>query len=222
MGKWRGRCGCLGCAGGILGFILLMMFGLPILLGIFYEDTWFLPGDARNFDVTATFAEVQKHAGDDVQLVSIEAYYVRSDGTIDLKAEYTPYVRYTFVRELDEPPDDAPPIGAGGNLDDRWYERVEVMVERPWKSWSVTSGGSSYTYYNLGMDRDTSDPAAGLPGNLVPPPTCPFAMLWEKAMQRDTPRSAVAVIRYDEQGYHFSVNSTPYNFDFDFDCNLKG
>lgn len=220
MSKLTGRCGCVGCISGILGFIFAMIFTIPTALGIWQEDTWLVPGDSENFDVLATFSEVEKHAGDNVQLISIDAYYVRSDGTLDLKADYNPYVNYTFVRESD-PPDDAPPVGAGGNPDNVWYERIDVEITRPWQNWRVTSSSSEYSYYNLGMDKDTYDPTATIPGEIVPAPTCSFAELWEKAIQRDAPRSAVATIEYDSNGYRFSISGTPYTFRFGFECNLR-
>lgn len=213
-------CGCWGCMSGVVGFVLAMIFTVPIAIGIGIEETWLVPGDAKKFDVIETYSDVKKFAGENVDLVSISAYFVTSDGRMNLHADYNPYVEYLFVREAEPDEGDSRPVGAGGSLDNQWYEQVRVRISQPWSSRHVTSSSSEYSYYNLGMDKDSYDPQANSVGEAVPAPTCDFATLWEKAMQRDTPRDAVATIEYTAQGYHFRVSGTRYDFYFDFNCHL--
>src|SRR5436190_7302925 len=118
-------------------------------------DTRDVPGDAAHFDPVTSYPSVLDYAGTGAELVSVDAYYVRSDGTAELNATYSPapYVDYNFVRKLDKAPPNAPPIGAGGANTDPWYEPVEIRLYQPGQMRQVTSGGNSYTYVNKGMER---------------------------------------------------------------------
>ncbi len=186
-------------------------------------DTRSIPGDASHFDPVASFPSVLDYAGAGSELVSLSAYYVRSDGTMELTATYSPapYVTYDFVRELDKAPDNALPIGAGGANTAPWYQPIEIHVYKPGQWRQVESSSSSYTYVNKGMERSVNDARNGLSSPIVVAPACPFAKLWEIALKHDAPAEAVAIITYDADGYTFSISGLSIYLTFDANCQLK-
>ncbi len=177
-----------------------------------------VPGDAKAFDPIAALPQVAAYAGEGAELTVIDAYYVRSDGTMDLTASYHPYVNFTFARKVPTPAD-APPIGAGGKADGAWYEPVTIKAYEPGSWWTVRSNNSSYSYVNRGMKRDTSRPTTS-PNVIIPTPKCTFKQLWSAAVEKGAPKDAVAVIRYFERGYNFSINDADVRLQFDRDCQL--
>lgn len=223
--KQPGRVGC---------YIRLILVAVGIfLLGVyviipFFEmgggnaDTREVPGDASRFDPFGSLPEIRAYAGENALLMEIEMYYVRSDGTMELTAEYSPSPRatYDFMREVPRP-DNAPPIGAGGSNTDPWYEPIEIEAYKPGQWWTVTSGSNRYSYMNKGMERDTSSPRNGLPSDVLDDPKCSLTELWEEAISSaDAPRDAVAIITYDEDGYEFTISGLSVYLRFDMDCNL--
>ncbi len=192
----------------LVGAAIFVCGFLPGILGsIAFEQVWFVPGDASRFDPVASFAAVHDFAGRDYQPYYLEARYVRSDGTLDLFASYLPQVTYRFFREIQA--DNAPPVGAGGSLSGRQYEVAQVLISSP---------GQRRLHFNLGMDRDTWTPNNTRPGEALPEPTCSFAELWREALTQDAPESAVAVIRYDANGYEFRIQDTSISLRFDAAC----
>jgi hypothetical protein len=152
--KRRLRIGCLLFAIVLAALLPIVIIFLIIPLfqsGLGMVDTRPVPGDPRNFDPVAALPGVREYAGEGAQLVSIEAYYVRSDGTLDLNASYRPYTTYKFYREV-PPPADAPPVGAGGKAGGKWYEPVQVRASEPgqWYHVTRTGGGVSqeFSYKN--------------------------------------------------------------------------
>jgi hypothetical protein len=222
--KKASSAGCFTIAlliGGIIVVSILVCGGIPILFSsLVVERTAPVPGDASNFDPIAHFDAIQQYGGENLKIVSINAWYVRSDGTLDLYADYNPYVEVVFYRELAQPPADAPPVGAGGSPDDRWYEKVEVKLRRPGQLWTVTSGGNSYQYVNLGMEQDVSRPTTHTPGEATSKPICSFKTLWDAALKQDAPTSAVATIRYNANGYEFSIRDTNIRLNFNWECQV--
>ncbi len=185
-------------------------------------ETADLPGDARAFDGFGELAGVQAYAGSDTQLVEIELALVRRDGTMDLKAEYTPKpdATYTFVREVPRP-SDAPPPGAGGANVGPWYETVSIRAYEPGqRRRRTTIGGSTnsvVTYTNKGMERDTSDARSGEVAT-VPPPACSVASMFDAAIARGAPEDAVAHVTYNADGYEFRISGLGIALDFDHEC----
>ncbi len=186
-------------------------------------DTRPVPGDAALFDPVASYASVLEYAGTGAELVSMEAFYVRSDGTLELTASYSPppSVDYNFVRKLDKAPANAPPVGAGGSNTDPWYEPIEIRLFQPGQWRHVSSGGTSYTYVNQGMERDKDDPENGLSDPIVPAPVCSLAELWTAALAKDAPADAVAIIKYDADGYTFRISGLSVNLEFGMDCKQR-
>jgi len=200
--------------------------GLTYFLSVHVEETKQLSSDPENFNPVSSYTEVQEHAGSNTQLVSLSTYYVRSDGTMNLNADYTPGPRaeYEFYKILDQPPENAPPIGAGSTIENIWYEPITVSVYKPWQTRHVKKigGGFSteYSYVNLGMDRESDDPRSGEPDQAVNEPQCDFSELWNTAIQQGAPKNAVANIEYTVKGYEFRIQNTDFRFEFDQACNL--
>jgi hypothetical protein len=206
-----------------LCYVIYQAFVSPLFIsGFGLADTRPVPGDSRHFDPIAAYPVIVDYAGGKSNLVSIFALYVRSDGTLDLNASYRPYVTYEFYREMDTPPADAPPVGAGGTVSGTWYEPVQIRAYEPGQWRRVSGGGVGYTYMNQGMERDTSSPTTNPSDEFVDMPVCSFKQLWDVALTKDAPKDAVATIEYDIDGYEFRISDTSISLEFDFDCQLKG
>jgi hypothetical protein len=185
------------------------------------RTTYAPPGDDNSrFDPIAAADEVQAQVGEGAELIAMSATFVKSDGTQDLVTEvYFATTDYEFVREV-PPPADAPPIGAGGSVDGRWYQVTNVDIFSPGQMRRVT-GSDNYSYVHKGMDLDTDNPIGSKPAT-IPMPRCSFATLWEQALQDNIPAEAVARITYDESGYEFSISDLDYYAQFDMDCRYTG
>jgi hypothetical protein len=222
--------------GCLLGLVIALAAGLPIfffvigpmfgLFNVFGEDTREVPGDPAAFDPIASYAEIEAYAKGEaasIEFIEMDATYVKSDGTLDLTAEsYFPQVTYRFAIPS-ERPEDAPPIGAGGSTGD--YEQlVTIKAFQPGQFRSVTSfsGGTrtTYSYKHLGLERDVDDPTPVAQRETLPVPSCSFAELWETAIQRDAPRDAVAIIKYDDGEYRFSISAVSIYLEFDQSCEV--
>ncbi|HVO41555.1 MAG TPA: hypothetical protein VMT34_02975 [Aggregatilineales bacterium] len=235
------RISLAGCVGTLIFLAIAAGIGVAILsvffpnalngiiggiTGVQVPQTRALPGSAGAFDPVASFAAVSAFAGSDAQLTSISAANVRSDGTLDLNATYSPAPRvdYEFVHEVPRPAD-APPVGAGGTGTGPWYEPVTIEVYQPGARRHVTriGGGvsTSFDYVNDGMTRDTDSPTTSLSDPIVVAPKCGFADLWKVALQNDAPKDAVARIDYKAAGYSFSISALKVYLQFDLDCRLK-
>ena len=171
------------------------------------EDTAAPPGDPHRFDAVASYAGVAAFAGPAARLRHLRVVHARSDGTIDVEAEYEPTVTYDFVRPAVLTPEAAKrPVGARGKADA--MESVEVTIRKP-GLWSVTSGASHYQEEHLGMDRrvgtdgDTSD--------VVPEPSCDLRALWKAAIAAGAPADAVADISYDRSGWRLEIGDVGFD-----------
>ncbi|MCB9455188.1 MAG: hypothetical protein H6671_04280 [Anaerolineaceae bacterium] len=209
--------GALGDLGGIGGLI-----GTATNLG---PESRAIGGNPSQYDPLAALTEVMAFAGEGAQLAAIHANYVRSDGTLDLTATYTPspYVEFTFLREVPRPAD-APPVGAGGSTTGPWYEPITIEAYRPGAVRHVTQTGggfnATYNYTNQGMIKEVESPTTNPFGEIVAMPECTFTQLWETALAEGAPEEAVAIIDYDEDGYTFNIVGTMV-LRFDASCALK-
>lgn len=181
------------------------------------DNTTAPPGDLRNFDPVAAFPAIAAYAGPDARLVSLAAWYVRTDGAMDLEADYMPRVEAQFVTratEADVAAQGPRAPGSGFAVGALLQTRVEVHAPR-W--YHVTSGGSEWDEKHLGMGRA---PGGEAPPDLAfaAPPSCPFGQLWKQAQQRGAPADVVAIIRYDATGYAFEANGRDFRLRFSADC----
>lgn len=186
------------------------------------EETTPFSGDPSMFDPVNAYNEVQAQAGSDTLLTEIDATMVKSDGTLDLTAEYkpAPHVTFTFYELLDTPPEDAPPTGAS-----QWYQRVKIEAYQPGQWRHVISRGGEinmeYSYQNKGLDKDISTPTSSKPSQeFIDPPSCHFSEIWEKAIEQGASPEYVANISYDEDGYAFIIRDTKIRLQFDTNCQL--
>lgn len=245
-GSRGGGCGgwsCFGCVLtlviggsiliGVMGFVSAVFnVNIPFmnqimtaLTGVEAPQTQPLTTDANNFDPFVGLAQAQALAGEGAQLVSIDATYVRSDGTMDLNATYSPAPRvtYDFVRQV-ERPKDAPPVGVAGSTLGPWYEPITIEAYEPGQRRHVSirggNGSVEFDYVNEGMVKETDDPTTNLSGEIVEAPTCTAQALWKEALKKDAPRDAVAIIEYDEDGYTFNISGVLY-LRFGTDCKIQ-
>lgn len=208
-----GLCTMIGPGEGFLGGILNDVAGV---------DTADLPGDARAFDPFAAVPAVAAYAGDGAELVEIDVRLVRADGTMDLKASYSPKpdVTYRFAREVERPAN-APPPGAGGANIGPWYETINIRAYEPGqRRRRTTIGGSTnttVTYTNKGMERDVQDPRSGAVETL-PTPRCSIEAMFAEAIREGAPADAVANVSYDADGYEFSISGIGIDFEYGHDC----
>ncbi len=159
-----------------------------------------VPGDPSHFDPIASYETIHKFAGETLDLDSIVISYVRSDGTLDLKAGYDPTVNYRFFHELSTPPPSAPPLGSKGVTDQKWDDQVEVVVQ---PSRIISIGGN----------------VQGL--TAISAPTCSMKRLWSAAIEKGAPSDAVASVVINKSGYYFSIRNTKTSLHFDADCRLS-
>lgn len=186
------------------------------------EQTTPFSGDPSMFDPVNAYEEVHAHAGIDTQLTKIDATMVKSDGTLDLTAQYTPapHVNFTFYRILDEPPENAPPTGTS-----EWYQKIQIEAYEPGQTRHVRSFGGDvnmeYWYTNKGLDRDESTPNSyNRSDKFVDPPNCHFSDLWITAIKKGASAEYLADISYDKDGYEFDIRDTQIRLKFDHNCQL--
>lgn len=83
--------------------IPLVIILIIVAVGVFWtlSGTPTVPdviaGDPAQFDPQISLESVQKFAGDNVRLLSLEMTQVKPDGTVNVSASETPAIAYTFV-----------------------------------------------------------------------------------------------------------------------------
>lgn len=186
------------------------------------RQTVIIDGDPAHFDPVAGLKQVMSVAGSGAHLERLRATGVRRDGTIDLTAAYSPAPSAAYELHRNAPaPKIAPPPGAGGSADGRWYQSLRAEASKPGRRRQVTEIGGSvahrYWYVSRGLDFDAGD-VSGEPGQTpAPPPACNFARLWDTAIAQGAPKDAVAQVRYDARGYTFNIPGI-FSRRFDMDC----
>ena len=222
-------CGLLSCGGGVVGvlgfvgFIIYFTMFSNTCAKMMGEETYPIAGDPRRFDPFASIPDIQSKLGPGAILLQMDASFVRSDGTLDLKATYkpAPNADYRFRVPIKDAPKDAPPVGAGRKPGDVWIQDVTVRVYEPGLRRHVTrtSGGtrSSYSYTNEGMDVERSTPQMGSLGAGLPNPKLSTKEMWEVAISKGADRDAVARIRYEDDGYEFIISELKYHLRWDAD-----
>lgn len=179
-----------------------------------------VPGDPRRFDPVSSLGTARTFAGKGSQLVEMNVQFVGADGTQDLTAEYSPGpgTEYKFVREVGRPKDAPPPGAGGGDGKGPWYEVIEVRVARPGQRVSRTVNASRASFASKGMMRFPEKPTTDKTAS-IPDPTCSIASFWEIAKKaREIPADAVAQLKYDDDGYRFTVKGFKVDLRFDTSC----
>jgi hypothetical protein len=223
--------GC-GCGVGLvtlafIGFILWFTMFSNSCAKVMGIETWPLTGDTRHFEPFKEIAQIRAKAGPGAILTDIEATYVRSDGTMDLQADYTPApgVVYTFQIPT-KAPENLPPVGvAGRTAGDAWFQHVTITCQQVGQRRHVTrvSGNSrsSFSYTNEGMLVDRAATQSGKLEKDIGNPKLSCADLWKMALEKDAQKDAVAIIRLDNNGYNFSI-SGGVHFNLGLDGKPKG
>ena len=206
----------------VLLAIAIAVFGVAMEFWGNYDvhHTWFITGNTHKYDPIAYFSGIQKFAGSGMRLVRMTATHVRSDGTLDLFADYNPTVEYQFVRPAPAAP--LPPVGAGRQAAiEPSYEHTTVLAYRPWADeWDYYRN----LYRNYGMRKTVFEETYADPGveqKIVDAPECPFAAFWKQAIAAGAPSDAVATIVYDKDGYTFDIPETNVHLSFDAKCGRK-
>lgn len=219
--------------GGVIALVIILLcFGF--VLACIFVPQWFIakhvepteppPGNAAQFDPVQSFRAVQGYAGEGAEFASMEARFVRSDGTLNLTADYkpSPTVDYVFYRTV-PPPADAPPMGTTRSASSTWQARIEVQLSKPGQRYYVNrqSGGikATYNYVNKGMKREENSPSLMPVNQSRPSPTCSFRDLWQQAIQQGVPQDGVATISYDGE-YRFQQYGNNKLLRFGADCKL--
>jgi hypothetical protein len=212
---------------------IFLLIGLSFILSCIPSfDTAHVPGDQKAFDPVGSFEKVREYAGPGSELINLAAFKVESNGTINLKAQYSigmGYVNYAFVR----------PVSAAEKKEHEekeksfFKERENAKVGTydpnkkfaplaPYKLVMVTvkKNGVDETsrYYMGGMSKAIS--SLEKKPRIIPFPKCKLNDLWRIALEGDITANAVADIGYDESGYHFRIPAIGVDLSFDENCDL--
>ena len=223
--------GCIAFVIGIAGFVGLILYftvfsnSCAKMMG---EETYPIAGKARSFDPIAEIENIRSKIGAKAVLTEMDASSVRSDGTMDLMAQYkpAPTATYRFQLPLDTAPEGqvAPPVGAGRGPDDVWVQDITVRVYEPGMRRHVTrtSGGSrsSYSYTNEGIDVERSTPRMTKIGEGISEVKVDAKEMWEFALKLGAPKDAVASIDIEADEYTFGITGTKIHLRWDADGKL--
>jgi hypothetical protein len=174
------------------------------------------PGDMSRYDPFMALGAVRDFVGAEAELLSINARFVRSDGSMDLKAEYEPYAAYTFLRKRSTGSDR--PVGAGGGAS---HEKVQIRVGAPGNIYRMSTGSPSVKINvpHKGMVEIGKSKARQKDlKEVLKPPSCTPKALWASAIELGAPKDAVAVIGYGKRGYSFRIQDLELIYNFDFSC----
>ena len=193
------------------------------------ENTADIPGDKNAFDPIIALPEVSAFAGDDVVLFSLEAWFIKPTGTIDIDADYKPWIQYNFikkhtpVKEKDVQSD--VPLGTITTSKDNTEkaEAISVQIIKPYTHEVRTADDEGFnSYKHGGMERSMRvDPFSSwkevYQTSVVAPAPLPFSTIWQKAIDLGAPSdNVVANIKYDSKnGYTFEISQTNYKYKFD-------
>jgi hypothetical protein len=222
-----------------LVFVLNGCYIFPKVFGPTHPETAEPPGNPLFFDALAVLPEVTEFAGDGVKLVSIEARFVRPDGTTDTTAPYVGssiYAYYRFLQPLkSNKRDPLIPLGAVPTMPD--HQKLEVSLSSPRavdknlvksrdffdgkaSSWPYSRGSEGLSVWSLGMERifghrfNSKDLGSS---RIVGRPTFTMKSIWQKAIAAGFPTSAIATIFYYDKGIVIEIPDTQYKLTLDHD-----
>lgn len=208
----------IGC--GIAALILLVLTpvavsfviakGFHTLVFVYGQPVVALSQDEKNFDPIKEKDHVLHLAGTGTGFVSLSASGVRRDGTQDLTSEIVkPRATYEFFGQALH--GDAP-LGVS-----RGTEQITINAYPKGNRLTKIVGVERFYSYEIGLRKEVFN---GGPGRYRPWPfpTCSFRTLWDYAVKRGTPESAVAAITFRDGKYTFEIRETEYKFEFDQNC----
>jgi hypothetical protein len=164
-----------------------------------------IPGEANRFDPVSTYEDVLSLAGDDANLISIVAFDVNRDGTINLTEEGGAQVNYIFIRYINQ--DILAELTGDARFEIYNAEEIHLTAARPGQVTSTLKGVSvtrkhKGLYLTRRIYRETHDRL------VVEPPENSFAEIWKRAANDADIRSDRAIIKYDHQGYNLWIAGT--------------
>jgi len=186
------------------------------------EEIYPIAGNPATFDPIASIPDVTAKAGSGATLVKLEIRSIRSDGTMDLTASYSPppTAQYEFQRKLSKAPEGKtePPIGAGRGVDDVWVEEVRIDVVKPGQRRHVMrrSGMSSaeYDYTTEGMEVSRSS-RMRKPDPSLNTQKLSIKQMWDTAIKIGAPRDAVATVEYWPDRTTFEISGASIDLRWD-------
>ncbi|MBN2441572.1 MAG: hypothetical protein JXJ04_09495 [Spirochaetales bacterium] len=199
-------------------FPTIVLVLLCLFLFSCYENAADIPGNDRKFNPVTSYEKVHAFAGKDTRLISIYANLVKSDGTLDIKADYKPTVTYKFYRPIHkEEIKKGGPLGSGIKEQRNVYtaEEVTVTISYPHHYTLTINNGEPQSKYDPGMNRTRYFNNKEYESLIAGPPGYTFEYVWEEAIRREVPADAVAVIYYDHTGYQFSIRDTSISYKID-------
>ena len=204
--------------------IIILIVGLFVsilpIIAFINPNNRCIKGDPSSFDPIKKYETVKHYAGgNDLHLVSIQVNYVKTDGTIDLYANYKPNVRYDFYKPITTETNKEMPLGVKGSHPG--YKLIRVKISKPYRFefWAYKPG-STKGRFHLGMFKESYD-VFSQPKKAFKP-NCLLKKLWNNVFEldREIPKNSVAVITYTNRGFSFSIQNTKYYYTFDPDGNL--
>lgn len=205
-----------GCGFGLgLSVVVLGLFVTVFYFGDVHGTQMLLADDERAFRPIDNLPYARTLAGPGLHFAGFEAKFVKSDGTVDLAADYGGEVSYDFAGTPEAVSNR--PVGAGGGTQKVRHVFVRA-TQLGWKQTGTGPRGEKYYDLNLGMRRREIE--RDFYPFLAPsePPTCSLAALWKSAMEKGAPHNAVAVIDYKQGVYDFEIEGTEFRFKFDAKC----
>jgi hypothetical protein len=188
----------------VLGIICLISI-VPII-ALINPNNKRIKGNPSLFDPIGQYETVKQFAGgDDFKLGSIEAYYVKRDGTLDLYAKYKPNVRYKFYKQ----------IKIKKNKDIR-YKAVTVKITKPYhlETWSHRPGHTKGIFH-LGMFKESY--YISVHPKTFKRPNCSLKKIWDYVIEieKDIPQNTVAIIDYKDGKFTFHIKNRSSLYIFD-------
>lgn len=147
-------------------------------------------GGPSNLDVLGMYPKVLAMVREtlpDAELTELRAFLVKPDGRADLTLG-DDFVRYHFRSLAASKQDESKPIGVKQKL----TCKMEVFV-------------SAKGVRTFAREEDSSD----CHEQLLLPPACSYAEVWQRAIALGAPKNAVAEIRYDSNSRNYQGKSGP-------------
>jgi hypothetical protein len=177
----------------VLGIICLISI-VPII-ALINPNNKRIKGNPSLFDPIGQYETVKQFAGgDDFKLGSIEAYYVKRDGTIKKNKDI--------------------PFGAENN--NIRYKAVTVKITKPYhlETWSHRPGHTKGIFH-LGMFKESY--YISVHPKTFKRPNCSLKKIWDYVIEieKDIPQNTVAIIDYKDGKFTFHIKNRSSLYIFD-------
>ena len=199
----------------IVIFIIIPLISILTMIGLISPNNKRIKGNPSSFDPIGQYETIKQFAGgDDLKLGSIEAKYVKRDGTLDLYAKYKPNVTYEFYKQMKIKKNKDMPFGTeNSNIK---YKVVTVKITKPYhfETWSHLPGRTK-AIFHLGMFKKSYN--IFVQPKTSKRPNCSFKKIWDNVIEieKDIPQNTVAIIDYKEDKFTFQIKNRSSHYKFD-------